>query len=141
MYLPDINIWLALVFQLHGHHTRVLSWFETIHDKSCAFCRVTQQGLLRLSTNPAIFKDETITMERAWDVYERLLTDPRIFYSQEPDDLATLWKKYTIPLQYSHKVWTDAYLAAYAKGHNFSIITFDKGFAKFKDVDCLILDS
>ena len=139
MYLPDINIWLALVFQIHGHHTRVLSWFEKAGDRSCVMCSMTKQGLLRLSTNPAIFKDEAVTMAGAWDIYGRLIDDPRIFYLHEPDDVDVLWKKYTVRLDYSHKVWNDAYLAAFAKGYDFSIVTLDKGYKKFTGLDCVLL--
>lgn len=139
MYLPDVNFWLALVFQVHIHHKHVLSWFEKVPDNSCAFCRMTQQGLLRLSTNPLIFKKECVTMAKAWEIYDRLLHDPRIFYINEPEDLVAHWKKYTIPLQYSPKVWNDAYLAAFAKNLDFIIVTLDKGFKMYEGLKCVIL--
>jgi len=61
MHLADINIWLALTFEVHAHHRTAKAWFEGTGPDSCAFCRLTQQGFLRLATNPAVFKDEART--------------------------------------------------------------------------------
>ncbi len=36
-------------------------------------------------------------------------------------------------------VWTDAYLAAFAKCAGLRLVTFDHGFSRFKALDLLIL--
>ena len=46
MYLPDINVWLALVFEAHAHHIIVQSWFTKIENKTCAMCRMTPNFFL-----------------------------------------------------------------------------------------------
>jgi toxin-antitoxin system PIN domain toxin len=87
MHLPDINVWLALTFEVHAHHRTAKKWFEGAEPDSCAFCRLTQQGFLRLATNPAVFKDEAVTMDVAWACYDSLLEDERVYFMREPEGL------------------------------------------------------
>jgi predicted nucleic acid-binding protein len=54
--LPDVNVWLALAFDEHEHHSAAEDWFEDVGEAACSFCRLSQQGFLRLATNPKAFK-------------------------------------------------------------------------------------
>ena len=139
MYLLDINIWLALVFEAHAHHDIVRQWFDKIGDENCAFCRMTQQGFLRLSTNPAVFGKESLSIVVAWKTYETILNDLRVYFFHEPDGLDTVWRQYTGQKIWSHKIWNDAYLAAFAKCAGQTIVSLDRDFRKFKKLDYVIL--
>jgi toxin-antitoxin system PIN domain toxin len=132
MYLPDINFWLALAFEIHVHHRRAAEWFEQQEAESCTFCRFTQQGFLRLATNPSVFGEEAVTMSRAWGCYDLFLLDERICFSHEPPDLESIWRKHTVHRKYSHKVWSDAYLAAFSSAAGLGVVTFDRGFRSYK---------
>jgi len=33
IYLPDINVWLALAFEVHEHHKTARTWFEKEGEK------------------------------------------------------------------------------------------------------------
>lgn len=66
MFLPDVNLWLALAFESHVHHLSARDWFDAVADDSCLFCRLTQQGFLRLATNPKAFGDEAVSLSAAW---------------------------------------------------------------------------
>jgi toxin-antitoxin system PIN domain toxin len=135
MYLPDINFWLALVFEVHVHHIQAKAWFDEAGADSCAFCRFTQQGFLRLATKPAVFKKEAVTMSAAWSFYDRLIEDERIYYMQEPEELEKAWRGFTRNRKYSHKVWNDAYLAAFSQKAGLKIVTFGRGFRTYKDAE------
>jgi predicted nucleic acid-binding protein len=37
--------------------------------------------------------------------------------------------------------WTDAYLVAFAQAAGMRVVSFDSGFARFKDLDYLILET
>ena len=100
---------------------------------------LTQQGFLQLATNPSVFKDETVTMDAAWVYYDRLLEDERVYFVREPEGLEKAWKIYTRNQTYSHRVWNDAYLAAFAQTANLKIATFDKGFREYKETKLTIL--
>jgi hypothetical protein len=139
MHLLDINVWLALAFEVHAHHERAKKWFQGAGPDSCAFCRLTQQGFLRLATNPAIFKDEAVTMEVAWACYDNLTKDERVYFMREPQGLEEKWRVFTRNRRYSHRVWNDAYLAAFAQTANLEIATFDRGFKDYKTANVTIV--
>ena len=139
MHLPDINVWLALAFEVHFHHGAAKAWFEGTEPDSCAFCRLTQQGFLRLSTNPAVFKDEAVTMDVAWSCYDKLLEDERVNFMREPEGLERAWRVCTRNRGYSHRVWSDAYLVAFARTANLKIATFDQGFREYNTIRVTIL--
>ena len=131
MYLVDINVWLALAFEAHGHHMRALGWFNRAEPGACAMSRLTQSGFLRLATNPAVFGEEAVTMSEAWILYDALLADERVYYLPEPHGLEPCWRKFTEGGTYSPKVWSDAYLAAFALVSGIALLSFDEGFQKF----------
>ncbi|CAN5426265.1 type II toxin-antitoxin system VapC family toxin [soil metagenome] len=138
MLLPDVNVWIALAFDFHESHATAKAWFERTTDTSC-FCRMTQQAFLRLATNPKVFKKEALSLKEAWRVYDRIILDPRIAFATEPKNLEKSWRGYTQRQSFSPQLWNDAFLAAFARTGNFRVITFDKGFSQFKNLDCWIL--
>lgn len=131
VHLADINFWLALAFEAHHHHPRALRWFDGAEPDSCAMCRFSQSGVLRLATNPAVFGDEAVTMAQAWALYDELLADERVYYLAEPQGLEPIWRDYTRGQTHSPKVWSDAYLAAFAEVAGIGVLSFDKGFQQF----------
>ena len=140
MYLPDITLWLALAFEAHVHHEPAKAWFDALPESDiCLFSRLTQQGFLRLATNPKAFGAEAVTLTKAWELYDSLLADPRVSFGQEPADLERIWRDYTRADSFSPKVWSDAYLAAFARTGGHKLITFDKAMSKYADPDCTIL--
>jgi toxin-antitoxin system PIN domain toxin len=139
MFLPDVNLWLALAFESHFHHAVAKDWFEGLSSEGCSFCRLTQQGFLRLATNPKAFGAEAVTLADAWRMYDAFLGDPRVSFSAEPANLEPLWRGYTQRQSFSPKVWNDAFLAAFASAAGYGLVTFDKGFAQYTNVDCTIL--
>jgi len=139
MHLPDINVWLALAFEVHFHHRTAKAWFGGTEPDSCAFCRLTQQGFLRLATNPAVFKDEAVTMDVAWSCYDKLLEDERVYFMREPEGLEKAWRVSTRNRGYSHRVWNDAYLVAFAQTAKLEITTFDRGFKQYNTIKATIL--
>src|SRR4051794_5335004 len=95
MRLPDVNLWLALAFQSHVHHARAKDWFEALPEPGGSFCRMTQQGFLRLATNPKAFGDEAVTLADAWRMYDAFRADPRVAFAEEPAGLEAFWREYT----------------------------------------------
>jgi hypothetical protein len=139
MFLPDINVWLAVAFEAHEGHLRAKTWFDSLDDESCVFCRMTQTGFLRLATNPSVFKDEALTLSEAWSSYDELLGDPRVGFSQEPLGLENLWRKRSMVHGYSPKIWNDAYLSAFSEAGGLRLATFDKGFSAYKNSDYILI--
>lgn len=139
MFLPDINLWLALAFESHFHHAAAKRWFDGAPSGSFFFCRLTQQGFLRLASNPKVFNDEAVTLSRAWDLYDAILSDPRVAFVNESENLDAYWRTYTLRPSFEPNIWSDAYLAAFARAAGLELVTFDKGFAQYKNLSCTIL--
>ena len=99
---------------------------------------MTQQGFLRLATNAKAIS-EPLTHHQAWQAYDKFLSDERIEFLEEPPDVETAWRRHSIGLQYSPKVWNDAYLAAFADRWRLKILTFDKGFTAYQDLSVELL--
>jgi hypothetical protein len=110
---PDINVWVALTYEGHTHHSNAANWFATLSaDATFAFCRFTQLGLLRLLTTEAVMADEVMTRPQAWAAYDRWLRDPRVEFVDEPPELETRFRALTRLRQPATKDWADSYLAA-----------------------------
>ena len=140
MYLPDINVWLALAFLGHVHHRSARSWFDSLPENCrCFFCRFTQQGFLRLANNPRAFPQIAVTQPEAWRLYDTFLSNPRIEVAPEPPRLEAHWRQFTQLPQFSPQRWSDAYLVAFAQAAGFEVVTFDKGFAQYIDLRQTIL--
>jgi hypothetical protein len=81
----DLNVWLALSVSGHPHNGVAINWLQQLpNDSTLIFSRYTQLGLLRLLTNTTVMGDETLTLRKAWAVYDRWLQDPRVEFYPEP---------------------------------------------------------
>src|SRR5262245_17960427 len=125
MFLPDVNLWLALTFESHFHHLAAKAWFDASSKGPYSFCRMTQQGFLRLATNPKAFAKEAVSLSEAWRLYDSLLSDTRIALAEEPANVEALWRVHTQRRFFSPKAWNDAYLAALAEAAGIQLVTFD----------------
>jgi toxin-antitoxin system PIN domain toxin len=139
MLLPDINVWLALAFDGHVHHPAAKNWFDALTTEICHFCRLTQQGFMRLASNPRVFKTNALSLADAWQKFDLFLTDPRVSFADEPADIEHHWRSFTARQSYSPHVWNDAYLAAFALCGNMELVTFDKGLSQYKSAICTVL--
>ncbi len=141
-YFPDINVWLALVYRGHQHHPNAITWFDRLGVEQAVFCRITQLGLLRLLTHAAVMRDEVKTQQEAWGVYDQLTSDARVaFYPEtDPELVERVLRTFTGSLRFAHQQWPDAYLAAFAKTSDLTLVTLDKALGKLAGKECLLLN-
>ena len=100
---------------------------------------MTQQGFLRLATNPKVAGPHALTLTEAWRHYDALLGDPRIAFADEPALLETHWRGFARGGTFSPNVWNDAYLAAFAVAGGHALVTFDKGFVRYPGLSATLL--
>lgn len=129
-YLADINFWVALVLDSHAGHGRAEAFFDTLSRDQLWFCRFTQIGFLRMLTNRSVMGPQTLTQQKAWQLYDRLCGDERIQYLAEPLALDSRFRRMTQGRLPAHKAWSDAYLAAVAHQAGLAIATFDRDFSR-----------
>jgi toxin-antitoxin system PIN domain toxin len=129
MKLPDVNVWLAASWSRHSLHNSAKEWVDA-EQGDLAFCRVSQMAFLRLLTNPAITREDALPRRRAWEVFDRLIADPRIRLLAEPQGLEPLWIAFSKREDKSHLLWTDDYLAAFAQAADAEFVTFDRALSR-----------
>lgn len=127
--LLDVGVWLAAVWGGHMHHSRVAEWLQD-QPGGLVLCRITQMGLLRLLSNPAVLGDDVVDRPDAWRVVDRLRADERIRWAGEPAQLEQAWRALSARDDNSHKLWTDDYLAAFAQAAALTLVTLDTGFER-----------
>jgi toxin-antitoxin system PIN domain toxin len=139
IFLPDVNVWLALIAEGHRHHAVARTWFSQQTGDSVAFCRITHVGLLRLLTNPHVVPLATAIIQLAWDRIEQLRTDRRVVFSPETQAIEPIWRDLMTRRGVGPSAWTDAYLAAFAMCHGHSLVTFDTDFHRWPMLDTILL--
>lgn len=120
--LLDVNVLIALLDAGHLHHAKAMAWLESEIDHGWASCPITQNGCLRILSQPAYPGSLPVAL-----VAERLAeatVDPS--HAFWPDDVSLLdrevmaWDRMT-----GHRQVTDAYLLAIAVRRQGRFVTFD----------------
>jgi toxin-antitoxin system PIN domain toxin len=136
-------VWLALALSKHELHMAAGEWFAKQSGRGTVlFCRASQQSLLRLLTTEklmALYDLPPLTNAAAWDFYKGMLADPRLAWAAEPRGLEAHWQTLAARGRPSPKLWMDAYLAAFAMAGGHRLITSDKAFAQFQDLQAVVL--
>ncbi len=129
-FFPDVNVWLALVHEIHPHHKAMKVWSDSINsDSIVCFCRFTQLGLLRLLTNQSAMRADVLTQLQAWEAFDALLADPNNQMIDEPGGIDPLFRQETSSNEASTKQWADGYLAAFAIAGDLTLVTLDRALA------------
>lgn len=137
-FLPDVNVWLALASQRHIHAATCSQWLNAVDSGGVAFCRVTQMGLLRLLTNESVMGSEVLASRDAWRVYRTIIADERMHFAPEPFSVEAEWRKLAGQERPTPRIWTDAYLVAFAHAAAMRLVTLDRGAAAMAG-DALLL--
>jgi len=137
--LLDANVWLALAAEAHPHHVRARAYWENQAASATAFCRLTQLAFLRHLTNQTIMGDQALSPSAAWKKLQEFLALPEVKSLAEPEGLDGRLGDFCNLGRTSPNLWSDAYLAAFAKCAGLRLVTFDQGFSHFKAVELLFL--
>lgn len=136
-YLIDINVWLAMTWDLHPRHRSAADWLTAVSitkkdDVELLFCRFTVLGFLRLLTNRAVMGDSATTLQQALEIYDQWHRDPRVTLAQEPRGLETCFRGAARPFlsKFATKAIADCYLAGFAEASGARLVTLDKGLAE-----------
>jgi toxin-antitoxin system PIN domain toxin len=137
--LLDANVWLALAAEAHTHHPRAALYWHDEAAPLAGFCRVTQLAFLRHLTNKSVMGKQTLTTAAAWKKSAEFLALPEVKLIAEPAGLEEQLGVFCDLGRTSPNLWTDAYLAAFAKCAGLRLVSFDQGFSRFAGLDSLIL--
>jgi toxin-antitoxin system PIN domain toxin len=124
--LLDVNVLLALFDPEHKHHNEALSWWNTHRDRGWASCPLTQNGFVRVISNPAYKRP--LPLSGAVALIQAQTERPG--HAFWPDDIsfADAGVFDHERLQGPNQI-TDAYLLALAVRNGGCLATFDRGIA------------
>jgi len=128
-YLLDINVLVCLFDGSHLNHEAAHTWFGRSGRRSWATCPITENGCIRVLSNPA-YPSVQATPREVRERLARMCAQPG--HKFWPDDVSllaaacdTVWVRLTGSQQI-----TDFYLAALALQHQGRLATFDGSLAK-----------
>ena len=122
--LLDVNVLIALLDLQHSAYVAAHRWLTANLSDGWASCPLTENGCLRLLTNPRYENPLTPRI-----VFERLEASKSSGHHEFwPDDLSiTDEKKFERSRLRGHQQVTDVYLLALAVAHEGRLVTFDQG--------------
>lgn len=139
--LLDANVWLALAVEAHTHHERAKAYWQSEAAPVAGFCRVTELAVLRHLTNRAVMGTQVLAPSAAWKKLAHFHALPEVQRLAEPAGLDLSLAKLCDLGRTSPNLWTDAYLAAFARSGGLRLVTFDTDFARFGGLDLLVLSA
>jgi predicted nucleic acid-binding protein len=94
---------------------------------------------MRLATHPGVMQGNRFTPREIWGIYRTYLAMPIVHFLPEPASLDSAFSTLTLTTDFPQRLWTDAYLAAFALASGCRIVSFDADFARFPKLDFLPL--
>ena len=120
--LLDVNVVVALFDPNHIHHEPAHVWFAEHRASGWATCPLTENGVVRVLSNPAYSSGA----ERPLEVARRLAvfraSGHHVFW---PDDVSVCDMR-LFNLTSGHRQLTDVYLLGLATAHDGCLATFDR---------------
>jgi uncharacterized protein len=122
-YLLDINVLVALFDAAHVHHEPAHKWFAAVGQASWATCPLTENGLIRVVSNPAYKSISATPTEAAARLRTFCSQAGHSFWS----DVISITDTALFDLSQlrGHQQITDAYLAGLAAHYGGKLATFD----------------
>jgi uncharacterized protein len=139
-YLIDVNVWLAITWELHQQHRSANRWYRGLsgdaNETELLFCRFTMLGFLRMLTNSSVMGESTKTLGQAFEVYDIWTRDERVGMAGEPREVEILLREAAGPhmTRPATKTIADCYLAGFAEAIGAKLVTFDKGLARMAGI-------
>ena len=120
--LLDVNVLIALHDRDHVHHERASEWFAAHAKKGWASCPLTQNGCLRIMSQPAYPSPQSLAS--LLDMLRQSTSTS--FHEFWSDDVSILdVKRFNQAHMHSHRQITDLYLLGLAVKNRGRMVSFD----------------
>jgi toxin-antitoxin system PIN domain toxin len=139
-HLADVNVLLALLWPRHVHHAAAQAWFASQGHRGWATNPITQLGVIRLLTNPAVTKD-AVNGRTALRTLAQALGHPKHQFWPLDQPVTSLLSGASSSVT-GYRQWTDLFLLRHAVEQKGKLVTFDAGLAAAADKEsrgCLVI--
>ena len=138
--LLDVNVLIALFDPEHIHHDAAHAWFGGSARGSWATCPLTENGFVRIASNPNYPGRKTTVADAMQRLADFCDSDSHTFW---PDSLSLRERDHFIARSIrGHRQITDVYLLSLAKHNGGVLATFDRSIPPSAipgaDADCLL---
>ncbi|MBW0174372.1 MAG: PIN domain-containing protein [Vulcanococcus sp.] len=137
--LPDLNVWLALVWPEHNHHRQALKYWEHQASQQILFCTVTALGLVRLVCQPKLMGDAMKTPREASALLEAFCQQPGVGMAAAEHGGWEVFHQLVRTNNLPARLCTDTHLAALAMANGWRLVSFDQDFKRFEGLELLSL--
>jgi toxin-antitoxin system PIN domain toxin len=122
-YLLDINVLVALFDPAHVHHEAAHRWFAAVGSNSWATCPITENGFIRVLSNPG-YPTVSADIDEITDRLRALISQSgHEFWSDEISMCDS--SRFDASHLSGHKQITDLHLAGLAAHRRGKLATFD----------------
>jgi len=122
--LLDVNVLVALVDADHVHHELAHDWFADRGSQSWATCPVTENGFVRVLTNPA-YQGGELRPDAVIALLRRFCANPN--HSSWTDAVSLRdTRLFDVSFIRGHRQLTDVYLLGLARHMKGQLATFDR---------------
>jgi len=136
MILLDVNVLVAAYREDAPRHAPVRAWLEELvySDRAFAVSDFVLSGFLRVVTHPRVFTPPT-PLERALEFAEALRSQPNCMLLAPADRHWSIFTRLCREGDARGNLVPDAYLAALAIESGSELVSSDRDFARFEDLD------
>jgi toxin-antitoxin system PIN domain toxin len=136
MILPDVNVLIYAFRSDAPQHGQSRAWLENTVANNVRFgiSELVLSAVVRITTNSRIFVQPS-TLDEAFAFCEALLSQPHCEVVRPGDRHWILFSRLCREAGMKGARVTDAWFAALAIEHGCTWITYDRDYARFKDLD------
>lgn len=122
--LLDVNVLIALAWPNHVHHRLARSWFEKDSARGWATCSITENGFVRVSSNPRVVDEARTPAEAALMLRRLVQLEGHRFWK---DDVSIAKAEASeVERIRGYRQVMDAHLIRLAGRHGGRLATFDR---------------
>jgi toxin-antitoxin system PIN domain toxin len=137
--LPDLNVWLALIWPDHSHHLQAVHYWEQQAADQVLFCTVTALGLVRLVCQPKLMGVAVKNAAEASALLDALCQQPGVQLAEPEHNGWEVFHQLLRGGALPARLCTDAHLAALAIANGWRLVSFDRDFERFEGLERLAL--
>jgi uncharacterized protein len=134
MFVLDVNILIYAFDTSSNDHQICYDWLlKTLETAQVRAPNVVLSGFLRIVTNTKIYPNADLTS--AWDFVESLETHPNFEILPSSVQHWSKFKHLCQTMNLSGNDFSDAFIAAFALEYKATLVSADKGFARFENLN------
>ena len=137
--LPDLNVWLALVWPEHSHHQHAVHYWEVQAADQVLFSTVTALGLVRLVSQPKLMGPAVRNAAEASALLDALCQQPGVKLAEPEHDGWEVFHQLLRGGKIPARLCTDVHLAALAIANGWRLVSFDRDFERIAGLQRLPL--